>query len=103
MESNVPSESNNKGSNLLYLNNPLDHITNTYSGYLISNNFSTKKNNIKYGFIFEYTSNDYYLNHAEIAIDFYDNQTQNIKEFNRILEFQKVIFIKIFKEKMLIY
>ena len=85
----TPGESNDKkGSNLLYLNKPLDHIYNTYSGYLISNTLKTQKINKKYGFIFDYNSNDH-NNYAEISIDFNSNQKMNIEEFKNRIELQK--------------
>ena len=67
--------------NLLYLNNPLDHLYNTYSGYLISNSIKTVNLNKNYGFLFTYNENkeSNLYNHAEISIDFNKNQKKNIK------------------------
>ena len=88
--SSTPSITNTKPNfNLLFNNNPLDHIYNIYSGYIISKPIVTKENNINYGFVFEYLTENYENNYCELAIDFNSNQSKNIEEYKKIIDFQE--------------
>ena len=79
---------------LKYIVSPLEHLNNIYSGYLITNNFSTDDKHKSYGFMLEFNPNNndnsnIKDNFAEFTIDFFNNQRDNIDRFIDIKKAQE--------------